>query len=186
MPSINRRGALAISFRRAEVTAFWMLATAMLAAAAALGAYAAGARAYLLWAAAAILAPAPGLLWPPWFVFGVRAWNKGAHLVASALNAYVLRVCYYVLVGSVSVTGSPVRRQRAAPASSRWLPHPAPQPAFDDEWAAEGGWRGALLASARRPEAAWILALIPVVLLLRILGDDQTAASPSSSTYTLY
>jgi hypothetical protein len=183
MPSTSRRAPLTISFRRAEVTAFWTFATVLIAAAVAIAARLAGARAPWMWMVAAILAPAPGLLWSSWFVLGVRAWNKGARFTASALRAYVLCVSYYVLFGSVGAAGSSLALDCDDVKQSRWLPHRISEPSSDRSWTAP--WR-AVTASARRRGSGWMLMVLPMVLLLRLLGDEETTVSPSSSTYTLY
>jgi hypothetical protein len=184
MPSTSRRAPLTLSLRRAEVTAFWTFATLLIAAAAATAARMAGAPPWM-WTAAAILAPAPGVFWSSWFVFAVRAWNKAACVTASLLRRYVLFVSYYVLFSSLGVAGSSLALKREAAERSRWSPHRGSQPSSDGTGPVTTSVR-AVIASARRPGCRWMLMVLPMMVLLRMLGDEESTVSPSSSTYTLY
>ena len=187
MPSTSPRPSLTISFRRAEVAAFWTLSTLALAALLAVVALDAGARAPWLWAAAAASIVVPGIVWPAWFIFGIRAWNKGAHLCSVALRGYVLRVCYYAFFSGISPTGSSLGLTLDRAETSRWVRHAgAGVPAGSASSTSGEPWAGGLLAASRRSGSRWMLGLLPMVLLLRILGDQDVASAPASSTYTLY
>jgi hypothetical protein len=175
-----------LSSRRADVAAFWMVATLLLGAAIGVVALAVGARAPWLWAAAAILAVAPGIVWPAWFTYGVRAWNKAARLCSVALRAYVLRVCYYTFFAGMGPAGSSMDLAFGSGDTSRWVPHGGKQSGAAARSASPEIWSGGLLAAARRPGSRWMLALAPMVVLLRVLGDQHVDSAPASSTYTLY
>lgn len=184
MPSTSPRPTLTLSFRRAEVTAFWILATLTLAALIGLIAYGLGAPTLWLRASAAVLLVLPGLVWPAWFTLGIKVWNKGVHLCSVALRGYVLRVCYYAFVGGLSPAGSSLALTLGPTEVSRWVDHRGGN--RSGRSAIDAPSAGGLLAASRRPGSLWMLGLLPMVLLLRILGDQDVASAPASSTYTLY
>jgi hypothetical protein len=168
------------------MTAFWMLTTALLSTGVGLAAAALGARAPWVWAAAGLCVPLPGLVWSQWFEMGIRAWNKGARLAAAGLRAYALKVCYYVLFSMVSRSGSSLALALRTGEASRWIRRGDPA-SYDPLPPTVGnGWAQGLLASARQPGNRWTICLLPIVLLLLVLRDDQPDSTPSSSTYTLY
>jgi hypothetical protein len=188
MPSTDRRLALSLSFRRAELAAFWLVGTACLAFGLGLGALAGGARSPRLWAAAAAVVLVPGLVSTNWFIFGVRAWNKCLRLCARPMRMYVLRVCYYTCFAGIGRAGSSLDLRSQNGASSRWTRRPIAAAPADMAAAttASGSWADGLRAAARQPGAAWMLGLLPIVLLLRVLDDQQVQSAPAKSTYTLY
>jgi hypothetical protein len=181
--------ALTISFRRAEMTGFWILTAAIISLVLGLSAAAFGAPMPLVWGAAGLCSLLPGLVWPQWFELGVRAWNKGVRLTAAVLRGYVLRVGYCLLFGAVSRTGSSLEIALGTPGLSRWIPRSRSDRAFDDRGplaAADEWWGHGLLTFARRPGRGWVVCLLPVVLLLIVLGDEGQESGPPSGTYTLY
>jgi len=186
VPSTSPLPTLYLSFRRAEMTAFWMLTTALVSAGLGVSAAALGARAPWAWAAGGLSVLLPGLVWHQWFEIGIRAWNKMARVSAAGLRAYTLKVCYYLLFSAVSHSGSSLALTLGEAETSRWVRRA--DPAFDDgsPQAIRGGWAEGLLAAARQPGKAWTICLVPIVLLLLVLRDDQQDSTPSSSTYTLY
>lgn len=186
MLSISSQPPLIISFRRAEVTAFWIVTTVVLSAGLGVASFALGARAPWAWGAAGICVVLPGLFWPLWFEIGVKVWNKGASLSAAAIRAYLLKVSYYVLFSAVALGGSRLDLERSGVELSRWIPRH--RPAVDDggTHAAGENWTHALLAAARDPGKTWMICLLPIVMLLLLLRDEQQERAPSSSTYTLY
>lgn len=181
MPSIDSRAPLTLSFRRAEVAAFWIVGTAACALSAGVVAARAGSSEPWLWAAAGTAVAAPGLIWPRWFRFGVRVWNKGARLAAAALRRYVLRVTYYTVFAGTSVAGSALGLSLDPSERSRWVSR-----AVSSASTSETPTAGGLLMASRRPGARWMLSLLPIVAMLRMLGDEQVDSAPASTTYTLY
>jgi hypothetical protein len=181
---------LTIGFRRAEIAAFWTVATAVLFLVLGLTAKTLGSTAALSWAASGIVVLFPGIVWRPWFEFGVRGWNKGMRWLTAAMRAYVLKVCYYVVFNAVGQTGSALDLAARENDVSRWIRR--------NEGSGEGfgflhrtdgaGWGGeqSLLALARSPGRAWLVCLMPVVMLLMLLRDEAQDSSLPSSTYTLY
>jgi hypothetical protein len=155
---------LTLSFRRAEVTGFWIVAVAAAIATAALIARALDAS--MLWATSGVLILAPRVVSRYWFAFGIVAWNRLVSSSLPPLRSYVLKVCYYVMFGVMRFAGSSLEQPfayREAPAASRWLR------------------RGENLRPGR-----WTVWLQPVLVLLTVLGDQRPQSGPPSGTYTLY
>jgi hypothetical protein len=155
---------LTVAFRRAEMKAFWILTTAMLSVALGLASAALGVRAPWAWGAVGLCLPLPGLVWPQWFEIGIRAWNKGVRVSAALLRTYVLKVCYYLLFGAASRTGSSLDLVLGKDEVSRWIPRARHDPT----------------------PGAWTVCLRPVLLLLLLLRDEAQESAPPTSTYTLY
>jgi len=177
---------LRLSFRRAEQTAFWMLATGILALAVWVLAAAFGAWRPWAWgagAAAGVLLPR--LLSPQYFELGIRVWNKLMRVLAPALRAYVLRVTYGLLIAAVGRTGSSFHAATPDGQRSMWIARSA-------GISHEADARRALLEDASWYRAAarasgwWTMCLLPVVLLLRVLKTEELEDTPPSATYTLY
>ncbi len=181
MPSIRPRPGLRLTLRRADVAAFWIVSTVTAAIVCGVTAAVAGSTVPWLWAATAVVLPAPGAIWPAWFVFGVRGWNRVTPLCANALRAYVLRVVYYTVFAGAAAAGSSLALASDG-GKSRWIRRSARPPAREDLRGIAGG----LMDAARRPGSRWMVCLLPVVAVLRILGDEAADTAPSSSTYTLY
>jgi hypothetical protein len=189
VPSTRSLSPLTIAFRRAEVRAFWIVTTAVLALALALVSGLSGARAPWAWGVGSVGLLLPGLVWRPWFEMGVRTWNRGVRRCAVILRAYVLKIGYYVLFAAVGRTGSSLNLELRDAEISRWIPRTRHQLAFGDcdRLAARDGWWGRqLLVSARRAGSGWQVCLLPVVLLLLVLREEGQESVLPSSTYTLY
>jgi hypothetical protein len=178
---------LIFTFRRAEKTPFWMVGTALFSLALALGSMALGARAPMAWAAAGLLLPLPGLVWRPWFDLGIRVWNRSVLALAVVVRAYVLKVCYYLLLGAVSRAGSSLDVVFAGRADSRWIARPRHDAGAErSPLGTSTEWWGGLLSVARQPANAWMFCLLPVMVLLRLVRDESRENAIPSSTYTLY
>jgi hypothetical protein len=181
MPSLD---SLSIGFRRAQIGAFWILTTVTLAGIAGGAAWALGARVPWAWAAASLCTLLPGVVWTQWFEFGVRGWNKATRVTVPALRTYVLKVSYYVLIGSIGRAGSSLDLRRGNPAPSRWLPRRSRN--LEGSGVGASHERHGLTAWVRRREDVWMLCLVPVLFLLTVLGDEREQSGPPSGTYTLY
>jgi hypothetical protein len=181
---------LTIECRRADIRAFWIITTAVLALALGLVSDLLGARAPWAWGVASMGLLLPGLVWRPWFEMAVRAWNKGVRRCAVTLRAYVLKVGYYLLFAAVGRTGSSLDLVLRDPEISRWIPRTRHQSAFGDcdrlTAAPDGWWGRELLVSARRAGSGWQVCLLPVVLLLLAWREEGQESAVPSSTYTLY
>jgi hypothetical protein len=194
VPSTNSLPTLTIGFRRAEMTAFWILTSALSSVALGLVATVVGARVPWAWAIAGLCPAVPGLVWPLWFEMGIRAWNKGARLTTAALRSYVLKVSYYLMFGAVSRTGSSLDLRPGQPELSRWIPR-----SYHDSIDGSHGRRDvdagnpgtgprwlAVMRSSRTGGKAWTLCLMPVMLLLLMVRDEAQESAPPSNTYTLF
>ncbi len=167
IPTPSTKGLmLTISFRRAEVTAFWIVLTIAVSLTLAGSSAALGARLPTLWGASGLTILLPGMLWPAWFEWGVRGWNKGVKLSAAVLRRYVLKVYYYVMFAAVARSGASLELMLSDDERSRWILRSAAPIAH-----AKGGW---------------MFALLPLTFLLFVLGDDAQDTAPPSATYTLY
>jgi hypothetical protein len=194
VPSTSSAPSLTIGFRRAELTAFWIVTCVLSSILIGLVALAVGARMPWAWAAIGLCLSLPGLVWRIWFEIGVRAWNKGVRLLTGALRRYVLRVCYYLLFAAVSRTGSSLDLRLGKAEVSRWVPRGCQKTGGDR--APQSGPIGtdigtkhsvfAMTGSSRHTGHAWTVCLMPVMLLLKLLRDEERESAPPSATYTLY
>ena len=159
---------LTISFRRAEMSAFWFLIAVIVSVVTGLTLTFIDRPAPWWWAVAAGLGViVPGVLWPVWFELGISAWNRGIRLLTSPLRQYTLLVLYYLLLGAVSRTGTSFDYLLERPPASRWVARMGHE-------AIDTLGRG------------WVRCLLPFVLLLRVLRDERAETAPPSGTYTLY
>lgn len=189
MPWTSALPPLQIGFRRAEIVAFWTVATAVFFLVLGLTAKTLGSTAPLSWAASGIVVLFPGIVWRPWFEFGVRGWNKVVRGLTAAMRAYVLKVCYYVVFNAVGQAGSALDLA-ARDDVSRWIRRNKRSGEgfgfLHRTGSAAGGHEQSLLALAGSPGRAWLVCLMPVVMLLMLLRDEAQDSSLPSSTYTLY
>ena len=122
---------------------------------------------------------------PQYFELGIRVWNKLMRVLAPALRAYVLRVTYGLLIAALGRTGSSFHAATPDGQRSMWVPRSA-------GISHEADARLALLEAASWYRAAargsgwWTMCLLPVVLLLRVLKNEEIEDTPPSATYTLY
>jgi hypothetical protein len=169
--------AFALSYRRADVIAFWVLTAIVVAVGTGAVASWVGGGAPWMWGAGAAAAIVlPGLAWRPWFESGIWAWNGTTRRLASALTAFVTAVCYYLIVAAAG-------RGQSAPDVPGWtkIDPRVRQPSTDPP-----SWAGDFLAVARAPGNGWVATLFPLVLLLILVGEASHDAGPPTSTYTLY
>ena len=189
MPLTKPRPTLTVTFRRADIQAFWIVSTGVLALVLGLAARIFGVQSPWAWSVAALGLPLPGLIWPMWFELGIRAWNKLVLVCTVALRAYVLKVGYYLLFAAVGRTGSSLDLVLRKDEVSRWIPRARHELAFGNrhqQGTGEGWWGRELLTSARNPGNGWQVCLLPVVLLLMVLREEGQESALPSSTYTLY
>lgn len=186
MPSIERVSPLVLSYRRAEVRAFWMVVVGGTAALLwATGASLGAAAAWLWPLAGAVLLLAPRLVRPSWFEDGIWFWNGAARHGANLLRRYVLMVAYYIVIVPVGRAGGDIVTLRQPPGSSLWAPLPQARGGLS---MSDGvvGTVASLRAYARQGGHWWVLSLLPAIWLLTALTDYQRDAAPPTSTYTLF
>ena len=180
MRLIDRLPPPTISYRRADILAFWVLATVAIATI--VGFAAALAEQSWAWGIAAACALLiPGVFWRPWFEGGITIWNTVARAVASAIRTYAMAVAYYVLFAAVGRAGSSLDIGSHPGGASKWWPVIDAQ---DDGMAAANRQR--LMSWMQMRANVWAISLTPVLVLLRVLKIEQQDSAPPSSTYTLY
>lgn len=175
-----------ISFRRADVMAYWMLLTLMLGVVLTLIAATLGAATSWAWGALAPAILLPRVFFCEWFETGVWAWNGIARRLAAVLRTYVLMVAYRVLFTAVARGGSEIELAGSPPAVSGWVERSERHDSFP-AGTEQDAWYRSLRECARAPRGGWIMTLFPVVLLLTLLRDEaHESAAPSRSSYTLF
>lgn len=182
MPSLR------LSYRRADVSGFWILGSALLSVLLGTAASASGADAPWAWAAtgaAGVLLP--GAFWRPWFQTGIWVWNGVMRRSGGWLRRYVSAVCYYTVFAAIGRSGSALDLLPPQPRSSRWTPRPDSRSGHEPRTDSGGvQWYRGLLACARNPGNAWMVFLLPSVFLLVLFRDEFLESAPPASTYTLY
>jgi hypothetical protein len=177
--------------RRAWLQSFWLgLCLAGGAAGAALAAWR-----EVPWGPGAIavataLAAAAGLVAPDRVRLAYRAWNRAARAYARLARLAVLAVGYHVVVAAVGRLGSTVVLQHEP--ASLWVPRtppPAESYASQDEGAAgrtaQRPWLVGLGWWSVRSGNGWVVALLPFLLLVSLLGAEDAEAQPAD-IYTLF
>jgi hypothetical protein len=189
VPPIDSAPSLRIEYRRAYITAFWMVLATTLFAGSSLVAIASGMQAPWRVSAAVVAAfVLPGVVWRPWFEKGIWVWNGGTYFLAAALSSYILRVCYLLLLTPLGASSSALDLRASAAHRSRWIERPAARDdrtSRGDELSRREELHDGLNAFARTPGNAWAIALFPVLLLTWLRHTSQETAPPGS-TYTLY
>jgi hypothetical protein len=184
--------AMKIPLRRGTIAAFWTVVVCVFAFTGAACAAVLGASLWWIWGlGAGILLLLPGLLWPPWLEYGVRAWNKGSRTLGATLRALTLRLCFYFVFLFVARPGSSFQLGLDSKRESMWKARaetsggvwecPVPRTTARPRWLVE------LLRSTRQRGNRWMVVLAPFILTLMLLeGEDQEDTAPPASTYTLY
>jgi hypothetical protein len=175
-----------ISFRRAEVMAYWMLLTLGLGVVLMLIAGRIGTATPWAWGGLAAGILLPRIFFREWFETGVWVWNGVARRLAAVLRAYVLMVAYRMLFTPVAHGGSEIDLAGSASAFSGWIERSQPHDSFPAA-TEQDAWYRSLRECARAPRGGWIATLFPVVLLLTLLRDEaHENVAPSRSSYTLF
>lgn len=179
---------LTLEYRRAFVTAFWLLVVAVVMASGSAAAYVAGLSYALAWGAgAAVLGVLPGLFWEPWFEYGVWAWNGVSRRVAAGLRAYALRVGYYAIVCPLALAGRSPEFASPPSGASGWVTRhhgAADRAAYAGDPLASAC--RSLRAFARADGNRWALSLLPLVFLLSLVREEAQESAVPGNTYTLY
>ena len=179
---------LMIARRRAQMTAFWLLLSAIVTITAGLTLSMARQPLPSLWAAVlgvAVLVPPALSAW--WFEVGIRVWNKSVRLLIPMLRRYTLVVCYYVLVTAIARFGSSFDLALQPPRASNWVFRMQPSNVPDRVLASiDIRWFEELFAVSRRRGHGWVVYLLPFMMLLRVLHVDNQENATPFSTYTLY
>jgi hypothetical protein len=164
MPSTRALPTLILAHRRAQMTAFGLVATAVIGGIVMACAALLGARRLWPYGAAAGLFLLPGLMSRMWCELEISAWNKGVRVTAALLRAYVLKVSYYTLFWPLSLTGSRLCVELRNNETSRWITRDAATP----------------------PGQQRVIGLRAIIWLLTVFRDEQQVNAPPPGTYTLY
>ena len=135
---------------------------------------------------------AAGAAGPPLAGAAYRLWNRLAQRFARIAQAYVLVVCYVLVVLPASRAGSRMRLDSGSATTSAWQPRSTlPAEAYASMYAGveqtprTRGWLSDLLRWSTYRGEWWIWAIVPFMALLRALSSSRTEAAPES-VYTLY
>jgi len=176
-----------LSYRRAEIAGFWTVVSTAIAIVATLGATSLSLPEPWAWGTlTAALVVAPGLRRDGWFEAGIWVWNGSTRRVAAVLRQYVAWVAYYVLFVAVARAGSSLDLAASEARRSGWTARRPHETDFQTAWGGSQPAWDRSAAAVDRQKSGWTLALIPVLLLLALLGDEQQDTAPPTSTYTLY
>jgi hypothetical protein len=180
---------LKIPFRRAHLVAFWIVIGLVMAVFVAVVAALLGVRAWWLFGAAAgLLAGAPGFMSSRGCERGLRAWNKGSRMLTALLRTLAMKIGFYLILVPLRGSGRNFRMAPASGSCSMWVPRETPSGQIKTVQSLPG--RGAWLSDLNRFREEkghrWMIALVPFLLTLNALGDEQEDTAPSTRTYTLY
>jgi hypothetical protein len=173
--------------RRAHVAAFWIVALFLLALLSLAAALALDLPNPLIWPLGTVaIALAPGAVRDEWFDLVVRVWNRGTRILFRLLRRLTMRLAFrtiFVLLGRDEL---PLELRPHA-RTSMWRERPgraAAGPVF--QGTASTGWCRDLVRYARQTGNGSLLAVVPFVVTLMLLGEELEDTAPPTSTYTLY
>ncbi|MEE9569586.1 MAG: hypothetical protein V3W37_09385 [Candidatus Binatia bacterium] len=140
----------------------------------------------------AIVLVLSALKWPQAISKPYRAWNKLAQNVARGMELYLSGICFYVIVGVVSLAGSSLERNPSRNIQSEWQPRemliPGPhrsQSEVSKESCGRKGWIRTYVSWAINSGNWWAVSLLPFLILLKTLESGRHPEI-SSDTYTLF
>ena len=171
---------------------FWLaLCLGIAAAAAAMGALAGLPHPLAIGAAAALIGGGLGMLRPGIVSPLYALWNRAARAYARRARRAILAVYYYMAFAAGRLAGSSVRLRGPGDGASGWVPrrslapeeYPGQAPAAGAS--GEGWWPVVLVRWSVRSGRPWVIALLPLFVLLRALEAKETEAV-HSNIYTLY
>jgi hypothetical protein len=122
------------------------------------------------------------MLGSDWIEPCYRVWNGAARRVGRAARLVVTSICYFVVVTIVAKSDPPFERRRPAPGTSQWIARHRNARSSDD---AEGPWTSVYIAWARRTGNGWALVLMPFLIVLAAVAEDDEQALPAN-LYTLF
>jgi hypothetical protein len=168
------------------MTALWTIAVTCAAGSAALLARAAESIPWAWALAAGACLLAPGLVSSAWFGVGVRAWNAAARRSSNAIRLYVLGVCYYMLIVPLGAAEGRRGPLCLAKGQAGWISRVPEDAEARRMWPPSGWHRTVSTYALSSPQRQWAVVLVPILWLLRVLGDERHDIVPSRSSYTLY
>lgn len=189
---------LQMPVNRGALRAFWLLLSfAMglisLVVLALFGVADLGARIVTAVGVAALIAT-PGLVRPDLAWLPYRAWNWSARQFGMHAVRYVTAVCFFVVMPILRRTTGPRRFITASDEASMWLARGTqPSGMYASQYhdtgvdLSDGSWIRPLRAWVRASGHRAALALVPFLVLVKVLHPEQAKVQPvSRNIYTLY
>jgi hypothetical protein len=122
-----------------------------------------------------------------------KAWNRFARYFAALCQAYVIAICYILIISPVGKVCSALRITAPGPSESLWVPRSSVHPrayrslygAADEKVESiDSLWRS-FVSWALRTDSLWACALLPLISLLGLLEAEQEV-EVSSDIYSLF
>jgi hypothetical protein len=133
----------------------------------------------------------PGLLWPQVAILPYVVWNKLAAEFARYSRAWLMAICFYVIVVAVGRTGASLRLSRPDSGQSLWVPR-------QDSTGARNGYERVVATEesskswirdffkwSARSRNLWACGVLPFLILLSALDPEQDNTVPKE-IYTLF
>jgi hypothetical protein len=144
-------------------------------------------------AALALAIAVPGLVRPQIASLPYRAWNRLARQFVRVARLWVTGVCFFIVFVTVGLTGSHARLAPPTPNGSLWLARRPLRPTASG-YAYDGvphefvqkGWISAYCAWARQSNNLWAVCLLPFLILLSSLENDENQNPVAANIYTLF
>ncbi len=140
----------------------------------------------------AMLLAAVGLIRPEMARTSYRVWNVLARFYCRGAGLLLKGICFYGIFVPAGWAGSSLLLTRPTAFRSLWMPRQTLDPTtytsqYDalDEGCSRRGWITSLLFWASRSRNIWALFVLPFLILLSALQDDEESTFPSG-IYTLF
>jgi hypothetical protein len=180
--------------RRAWLQSFWIaVSLAIGSMASILGAWYISPPWFTSGAVLALVMAVPGLVRPQIASLPYRAWNRLARQFVRVARLWATGVCFFIVFVTVGLTGSHARLAPPTPNGSLWLARRPLEPTASG-YACDGvphefvqkGWITAYCAWARQSDNLWAVCLLPFLLLLSSLENDENQNPVAANIYTLF
>jgi hypothetical protein len=119
-------------------------------------------------------------------------WNRLARDFARYASLLVMGICFYLVLGAVSRTGSSLSLTRSSLGGSWWVPRTTLVPAtyinqhgIVSENARSQDWIAALASWGQSSGNLWACCLLPFLILLSLFATEQETSVPTD-IYTLF
>lgn len=139
-----------------------------------------------------LLAGLSVLLRPQLAYYPYRAWNLIGRKFSQFAEQVLLRICFYGVLGAVSLAGGGLALSRLQVGQSVWVPRRTQCPEtyhFQDFFLSTGhvdsGWVKALWRWIIASRQYWVIAMVPFFILLSAVQTKQEGTLPSD-IYTLF
>jgi hypothetical protein len=144
-------------------------------------------------AAFAVAVAVPGLLQPQIASLPYRAWNKLARAFVRVARFWVTGVCFYIICVTVGLSGSHARLAQPTSNESLWVARRiSTSTTYNHKYDgasqefAQKGWIRAYFAWAVGSGNFWAVCLLPFLMLLAALENDDNRSPVAANIYTLF